>query len=73
VADSTYIVALRRDRRDDAPSDWIDLLRQLEGVSVVGASSRRAQVLADHDGVERLRDAVGPYTHIEPAIEHRRV
>jgi hypothetical protein len=73
VAVARYIVAIRRERRGGAPADWVERLGELEGVSVVGASSGRAQVAADEEGVQRLRDALGAYAHIEPVIEHRRV
>ena len=72
MAVASYIVALRREHREDAPSDWVEQLNALEGVSVIGASSKRAQVSADDQGIERLRDALGSYTHIEPIIEHER-
>ncbi len=68
---SRYIVALRRDQQADAPADWVERIGALKGVSVVGATAKRAQVAADDDGIQRLRDALGSYTHIEPVIKHR--
>lgn len=65
-----YIVAVRRDRRRDAPEDWLDRVRGTEGVSVTGSSGHRAQVRADEAGVERLRSSLGSYLHIEPSVPH---
>jgi hypothetical protein len=67
-----YIVALRRDQQADAPTDWVDRIGALEGVSLIGATGKRAQVDADDDGLQRLRDEIGSFTHIEPVIEHHR-
>jgi hypothetical protein len=72
VEPNRYIVALRRDQQADAPSDWVDRIGALEGVSVVGTTGKRAQVAADDDGLRRLRDELGSFTHIEPIIEHHR-
>ena len=67
----TYIVAIRRDCRDRAPEDWVERLTHVEGVSIIGASARRAQIAADDGAVERLREDLGAYAHVEPVIEHR--
>jgi hypothetical protein len=70
VASREYIVAVRRDSRDDAPADWLRQLGETKGVSVTGATGERAQVTADDDGVERVRRSLGSYVHIEPTIPH---
>ena len=67
-----YVIALRRDQQAAAPPDWVDRIGALEGVSVGGSTSTRAQVAADDDGLRRLQDEIGAFTHIEPIIEHRR-
>jgi hypothetical protein len=71
VASREYIVAVRRDSREDAPADWLQRLRETEGVSIVGASGERAQISADEAAVERLRGSLGSFLHIEPTISHR--
>lgn len=70
MAVSSYIVALRRDQQADAPADWVERIEQLEGVSIIGATAKRARVSADDEGLQRLHDALGSYTHIEPLITH---
>lgn len=70
MADETYIVAVRRSQRKLAPEDWLDRLRQTEGVSVVGESYGRAQITADRQGLARVRDELGSFLLIEPLIRH---
>lgn len=67
---SRYIVALRRGGQTEAPPDWVDRIAAMPGVSVIGATSKRAQVAADDEGIRLVRDAIGSYTHIEPLITH---
>lgn len=71
MASRGYIVAVRRDRRKDAPADWLSRVRATEGVTVVGSSGERAQVNADDAGVKRLRRSLGAYLRIEPVVVHR--
>jgi hypothetical protein len=71
VATHTYIVAIRRDCRHDAPTDWVERLNRVDGVSVIGASDRRAQIAADDCAVERVREDLGAFALVEPVIEHR--
>lgn len=66
-----YVVAWRRESRRHAPSDWVQQIGAIEGVSVVGATDRRAQVAADEAGIARIRESFGPGMLIEPVIEHR--
>lgn len=73
MAAHEYIVAVRRDRRQDAPPDWLRRLGETEGITVIGSSGRRAQVRGDEEPIERLREAMGSYLHIEPVIPHRRL
>jgi uncharacterized protein YcgL (UPF0745 family) len=71
MAVGTYIVAVRRDQRHAVPEDWLERLEATEGVTVLGATSGRARIEADAEGVRRLRVGLGAYLHIEPIIEHR--
>lgn len=70
MAVNTYIVAVKRDQQAEAPDDWVDQIGALDGVSVTGTTGKRAQISADDDGIQRVRDTIGSYTHIEPVIEH---
>lgn len=67
-----YVVAVRRESRASAPSDWLETLGSLPGVSVVGASDVRAQVEATAEGAERIRAELGAFCHVEEAVAHHR-
>lgn len=68
---SEYIIALRRDHRADAPANWLQLLNDVEGVSVLGSSPKRAQVLANDLGIQRVQLSLGAYLRIEPVVAHQ--
>lgn len=70
MATNEYIIAVRRDRRDDVPVDWLEVLTGIDGVSVLGSTPMRAQIVADEPGIERARASLGSYLRIEPAILH---
>ena len=71
-----YIVAVRRERRDDVADDWIDTLRETPGVEVTAtgrgpSARRRVRVRATSSGVATLRERLGALCHIEPSTPHR--
>lgn len=70
MPEDTYVVAVRRSQRDSVPADWLDRLGAAEGVSVVGSSHGRAQIVADQASVQKVREELGEYLHIEPVIPH---
>ena len=66
-----YVIALKRARRDQAPSDWVDQLREIEDLRFVGeARAKRVLVEALPDAIEAVRARHGAYCHVEPLIEH---
>ena len=68
---STYVIAVKRERREDVTADWSEALRDAPGVEVTGESGgRRVTVRATDDGIDELRSRVGAFCHIEPLIEH---
>ena len=66
-----YVVAVRRDRRDQVPTDWTERLASVDGVRVLGASGTRAQLEVDEGALENVSSALGSNFLIEPVIEHR--
>jgi hypothetical protein len=68
----TFIVAVRRSRRSELPSDWVETLRRIEGVSIQGdvASPRRLVVKASMQAAERIRDAFAGVLLVEESISH---
>jgi hypothetical protein len=71
VETSEYIIAVRRDHREDVPADWVRLLTEVEGVSVLGSSHKRAQILANDFAIQRVRLSLGSYLRIEPVVTHQ--
>lgn len=66
-----YIVAVKRECRQQAPSDWRQRVRRLPEVTIVGSGDMpRLLVEVSPRGLEQLRQAVGPYCHIEKVIMH---
>ena len=66
-----YVIALKRARRDQAPSDWVDQLQEIEGLQfITEARAKRVLVEAPPDAIEAVRTRLGAYCHIEPLIEH---
>jgi len=67
-----YVIALKRERRQEVSVDWIDRLQGAPGVEITAsAGNRRATVRATADGLHELHRRVGAFCHIEPVIEHR--
>lgn len=67
-----YIIAIKRERRDTAPSHWKAPLRSIAGLAIVGDDDPlRIQVEATDEAIAEARQVMGDCCHIEPAITHR--
>ena len=66
-----YVIAVKREARDTAPKNWIDLLGAQEGVEVLGTGTKRVQIRATTKAIETVRHLVGAYCHIEKMTLHR--
>lgn len=69
----SYVVAAKRHVRNSISHDWIDRLRKVEGVEVVGSGPVRAQIRATPAAVEALRKTLGDDFHIEPILPRERM
>jgi hypothetical protein len=66
-----FVLAVKRDRRDDVPDDWVDVVRGTSGLTVMGdADPTRLQVRATADAIEQVRNQLSDYLHIEKLIPH---
>lgn len=66
-----FVIAVKRERRGDAPRNWIETVRGTSGVTVLGdASEARLQVRATPEAIARVRDLLSEYLHIERLIPH---
>lgn len=68
-----YVIAVRRDRRDQMSEPLDDLLSRIDGITVTGSGSPGpVQVVATDAAIEQVRDDLADLVHVEPLIEHHR-
>jgi hypothetical protein len=66
-----YNLAVKREARERAPSNWLDQVESISGVTVIARSEVRAKVeVEDDDAFARLVDLVHSYCYVEPPIPH---
>lgn len=71
---TTFVLAVRRELRDQAPEDWQARVGAIPGVRIQGdAAVSPLQIEADLDGLERLRAEFGGLLHIEPLTLRERL
>jgi hypothetical protein len=69
--DDVFVLAVKRDRRDEVPRDWMQVVRGTPGVTVMGDTNPlRMQVRATPEGIARVRDQLSDYLEIEKLIPH---
>jgi hypothetical protein len=69
--DAVFVIAVKRGRRDEVPPDWMETVRGMPGIAVMGeASEARLQVRASPDAIARVRDQLSEFLHIEKLISH---
>lgn len=67
----SYVIAVKREQRSEAPSDWQERLGRIEGIEVLGGRNPyRVQVRASEEAIRTARHRWGNLLHIEPAILH---
>lgn len=64
----TYIVAVKSEKEDEVSPDWVEQLRELSGVQVRGGTRDQVRILADEEGIEHVRRALGGYYLIEEEV-----
>lgn len=67
---SEYIVAVARDRRASAPSDWKVRVREVKGVKIKRETPARLIIDASPPSIRQVREQVGIWCRIEPVIAH---
>jgi hypothetical protein len=71
--DDVYVLAVKREERAGVPRDWLEVARSIPGVVILGdANPTRAQIKATPEAIERLRELLSAYVHIEKVIPHER-
>lgn len=66
-----YVVSVRREARGKCPVDWITAMEALEGIRII-ARGPHVQIAATPEAIERVREQIGSFCHVERFIEHRR-
>lgn len=67
-----YVIAVKRERREAAPSNWKQPLRSIAGLRIIGDDDPlRVQVEASDEAIAEVRRVLGHLCHIEPIIRHR--
>ena len=68
---SKYIIAVKREKRAQAPASLAESVQDISGVEIRGSSrSNRLIVEASADGIEEVKKQFGEVCHIERPIEH---
>jgi hypothetical protein len=69
---SRYVIAVKRQMRDQVPADWIERLREIEGLSLVSEPRHnRVMVEAVPEAMKVVQAELGDYSYIEPLITHK--
>lgn len=66
-----YVLAVKRSARSSMPKDWLETLRSIEGVEVLGAEHERATIRASEKAMSKVSEAFGECVHIERAQQFR--
>ena len=67
-----YVIAVKRNMRDQAPHDWVNQLEKVDGLKLVSkAKSNRVMVEANPKAIEVARTILSDYCYIEPLILHK--
>lgn len=68
-----FVLAPKRSRRDALRADWLDIVRDIPGVTILGDANPLAlQVSASAEGLARLQELFGDVLNIERIIPHER-
>jgi hypothetical protein len=72
-AGERFVIAPKRSRRDALRADWLDIVRAIPGVVILGDANPVAlQVSASAEGLARLQELFADVLNIERIIPHER-
>ena len=67
-----FVIAIKRESRESAPSDWLEQIGNIEGVSIISDPADRIIRVEGPEGIGIiLIELIGEYCHIEPVIFYR--
>ena len=69
--DDVFVIAVKRERLNEVPPDWVELVRGTSGVTILGDSNpSRIQVRASAEAIQQVQDRLSEHVHIEKVIPH---
>ena len=75
ASDDEFVVAVKRDKRSEAPHDWVETVRAISGLTIRGeASPIRIQVKATPEAIDEVRRRLGEFVTVEkvmPRVRYR--
>ena len=70
---SHYVVAVKREQRENAAEDWFEPALAIRELRVLSPTKGARVIVEGNDAtISRLRAILSPICHIEEVIEHRR-
>ena len=63
-----YVIAIRPDKKAEAPTDWQRRLGGIDGVVIEGATENRAQFLARPETMLKVKSLFGAWCRIEETV-----
>ena len=65
-----FVVAVRRESRDQIRPDWVEFVRHTDGVQNAVGNDRRLVVQASPEAMQHIEGVLGQYLFIERVIAH---
>ena len=66
-----YVVSVSHRRRSSVDQNWKDALKDMEGVSVTGATTHRAHFTSTPETAEKVRTGLGDGFFVEEVSERK--
>lgn len=67
--ENTYVISADVKTTSDDRPQWNDLISSVEGIVLIGATMRRAQVVASDTAIAELKQKLGRGFTVEPVVE----
>lgn len=69
ASDGEFVLAVKRDKRSEAPRDWVEIVRAIAGLTICGeASAIRIQVKATPEAIDQVRRRLGEFLTVEKVM-----
>jgi hypothetical protein len=69
ASDDEFVVAVKRDKRSEAPRDWVEVVRAISGLTICGeASAIRIHVKATPEAIDEIHRRLGEFVTVEKVM-----